>query len=637
MKNQNDFKIKLLEANMKRFINSKTYFFMMVCLVVGLLTIPAQAATEEEIEVSVVAGLNYLAGQQNANGSWNHWGGENVGVTGLAVLKFEDRAIDLGISPLDPSYEYSDVVAAGLAYLIANSHTQDITSDPEPAGNPDSDGDGIGIYLMTPGDFWHRIYYTGIGMMAIAASGDLSLEPMLQDMVDFMAWAQADPGCGLSRGGWRYNPDECSSDNSNSGYATLGLGFASASPPYGMELTIPQYVLDELSIWLNVIQYDNDGHPKDGGSHYDEWDAQNNDPWAINMLKTGNLLYELFLVGDAQDSPRVQEALGYIARRWYGTDDWCGVGEWQNNRQAMFTLMKGLEAYGIELIDLDLDSIPEHDWFEEVSTHLVTTQNPDGSWPSDCWGDDAISTAWALLTLEKAVPPSTMFVDLDIKPCSWPNPLNVKSKGVLPVAILGSEEFDVTEIDPATLLLEGVAPLRWSVEDVTGSATVDECNVTEDGPDGFDDLTVKFDMPEIVAALGEVNDGDELILTLTGNLLNELALEGDDCIVIRKKGNLKKAIALMDQNTPEDYNLSQNYPNPFNPTTSIRFSIPEKSFVTINVVNVLGEEVALLAKAYMDAGYYEITFNGSNLPSGIYIYRMQTEKATITRKLMLLK
>ena len=55
---------------------------------------------------------------------------------------------------------------------------------------------------------------------------------------------------------------------------------------------------------------------------------------------------------------------------------------------------------------------------------------------------------------------------IDIKPQSCPNPLNVKKKGVLPVAILGTADFDVNEVDPATVELEGVAPLRWDWEDV---------------------------------------------------------------------------------------------------------------------------------------------------------------------------
>jgi hypothetical protein len=134
-------------------------------------------------------------------------------------------------------------------------------------------------------------------------------------------------------------------------------------------------------------------------------------------------------------------------------------------------------------------------------------------------------------------------VPVDIKPESCPNPLNVKKNGVLPVAILGTEDFDVTEIDPGTIMLEGVAPLRWDWEDVATPfepfLEKEDCmeDCTTDGPDGWLDLTLKFDNQEIVAALGAVEDGECLVLTLTGNLLGGAPIVGEDEIIIIKKGN----------------------------------------------------------------------------------------------------
>ena len=139
-------------------------------------------------------------------------------------------------------------------------------------------------------------------------------------------------------------------------------------------------------------------------------------------------------------------------------------------------------------------------------------------------------------------------VPIDIKPESCPNPLNVKSKGVLPVAILGflfgTEVFDVTEIDPATIKLEGVTPLRWDLEDVATPFEpfngIEDCmtDCHELGPDGLMDLTLKFDIEEIVDALGEVDDGDCLVLTLTFYLFAgpEYDYIGKDVIIIIKKG-----------------------------------------------------------------------------------------------------
>jgi hypothetical protein len=134
-------------------------------------------------------------------------------------------------------------------------------------------------------------------------------------------------------------------------------------------------------------------------------------------------------------------------------------------------------------------------------------------------------------------------VALDIKPQSCPNPLGTNDKGVLPIAILGTGYFDVTMVDRATVQLEGVAPLRWALEDVStpyepflGREDIYDC--TEAGPDGFLDLVIKFDAQEMVAALGEVHDGDVLILQLTGYLKEEYGrtpIVGEDVVWIVDK------------------------------------------------------------------------------------------------------
>ncbi len=88
---------------------------------------------------------------------------------------------------------------------------------------------------------------------------------------------------------------------------------------------------------------------------------------------------------------------------------------------------------------------------------------------------------------------------------------------------------------------------------------------------------------------------------------------------------------------PEVYLLAQNYPNPFNPATSISFGIPEKSNVMLRVYNTIGEEVALIAAGVFEAGTYNFNFDASNLPSGNYIYVLQTDKTVISKKMTLLK
>jgi len=146
-------------------------------------------------------------------------------------------------------------------------------------------------------------------------------------------------------------------------------------------------------------------------------------------------------------------------------------------------------------------------------------------------------------TEEQIVP--TISVYVDIKPGSWPNPLQLRSRGVLPVAVCGTEEFDVTTIDPVTveLTLEslgvGVSPLRWSYEDVATPYEGDPCSGHDLEGDGYLDLTLKFKAQEVVTTLGldAFSDGEVVILMLTGNLMEEFngtPIQGQDCVRILK-------------------------------------------------------------------------------------------------------
>jgi hypothetical protein len=128
-----------------------------------------------------------------------------------------------------------------------------------------------------------------------------------------------------------------------------------------------------------------------------------------------------------------------------------------------------------------------------------------------------------------------MPVEIDIKPVSCPNPLNVDSKGILTVAILGSEDFEANTVDIASVRLEGVGAVRSSSEDVaTPVADGNECDCNVTGPDGLTDLVLKFETGEVVEAIGDVNEGDELALTLEGVLSDSgTMIEGTDCVVIR--------------------------------------------------------------------------------------------------------
>ena len=154
------------------------------------------------------------------------------------------------------------------------------------------------------------------------------------------------------------------------------------------------------------------------------------------------------------------------------------------------------------------------------------------------WGDDdngANSGSAYIFEVFKAEP--VIEVALDIKPHTCPNRLNINSNGLLTVAVLGTEDFDVYDIDPASVELNGVSATRSSYEDMLTSAPSCSCEGIV-GPDGFIDLVLKFRIQEILDTLGTVYDGDEFELSLTGFLddVSETSIEGTDCVLITVPG-----------------------------------------------------------------------------------------------------
>ena len=88
---------------------------------------------------------------------------------------------------------------------------------------------------------------------------------------------------------------------------------------------------------------------------------------------------------------------------------------------------------------------------------------------------------------------------------------------------------------------------------------------------------------------------------------------------------------------PQRYVLEQNYPNPFNPTTTIRYSLPQKANVSLIIYNTLGQRIAELVNGDIEAGYHEVQFDGRNLASGVYFYRLTAGSFVETRKLLLVR
>ena len=102
-------------------------------------------------------------------------------------------------------------------------------------------------------------------------------------------------------------------------------------------------------------------------------------------------------------------------------------------------------------------------------------------------------------------------------------------------------------------------------------------------------------------------------------------------------------VSVKDNNAiPTTYELSQNYPNPFNPTTAIKFQIPEKEKVVLEVYDILGEKVKTLIDEIKGPGFYQALWNGTNknsipVASGVYIYRIIAGKFIMSKKMVFLK
>ncbi|MGE5680162.1 MAG: T9SS type A sorting domain-containing protein [Bacillota bacterium] len=146
----------------------------------------------------------------------------------------------------------------------------------------------------------------------------------------------------------------------------------------------------------------------------------------------------------------------------------------------------------------------------------------------------------------------------------------------------------------------------------------------------------KFDLP-FVYLTNDVPDKCVLQVQIVGPtqgnnwhvgssfLIDDLSLSGTAATSVKTESNLT------------DYVLEQNYPNPFNPSTNISFTIPQNSFVSLKVYDVLGNIVSTLINEQKPAGSYRVSFSGSNLPSGLYIYELKAGSYSMMKKMMLVK
>ena len=652
-------------------------------LIVLLLAGTALGATEETKQLSIDNGLAWLASTQTVSGAEGYWPYANNGTlaaTASAALAF----IEEGYLPGDGSM-YDGVVTKALTYIF-NRATVDGRFGPEGTApnqrygedyNNDgvfNDGNNEAIYF-NPGDYRRNVYTTGlvspviyalgnalgkntvVGMGSAAISGKTYAQTM-QDMVDWFCFAQVEPSQGIFRGGWRYDANWGDADNSTAQWGSLPLLYAK---DWG--LGTPQYVFDELTLWVNYIQ-----NTSNGGSGY------TNPSQMISVSKTGGLLLELAAIGAPAGDSRVLAAVNFINSRWNTGPSGTWYGN-LNHPYAMWAVYKGLQVYGyMPLFDcgavdirigtgilaapggfnICFDASPSTsaagDWYSHYCDYLTAIQNANGSWSGYSYWVGALATGWYINILNAVEVPSGPYeVAFDIKPTSCPNPLNLKlfekpknsfsrKGGVLPVAILGTEDFDVHDIDVSSVMLEGIAPLRHDYEDVTAPYTGDmDCGCTTDGPDGYMDLTFKFSKALIAGAVAPAYDGNRIPLTITGLLNDGTEFEGVDCVLIRSSVDELPTLALSNEVV-----LGGATPNPFNPSTTIKYSLPSRGEVSIKVYNMKGMLVRTLVEGVVDAGDHNVIWNGrdaigSPVATGVYLYKIHTADTDIVKKMALIK
>jgi PKD repeat protein len=240
--------------------------------------------------------------------------------------------------------------------------------------------------------------------------------------------------------------------------------------------------------------------------------------------------------------------------------------------------------------------------------------------------DDGDSSCCDAEAVVDAPPPAQLI--FDAHPGSCPNPLNPKSRGQFPAALIGSPSLPVSQIDLQSLRLQqSIAPVKSAVEDVAASvAPTGACECVSSAPDGIPDLMLHFDTQAIVAALDPsvpLARGAQITLTLSGALLDGSAFVAQDCVVLvqafepppPKGGN----------STGRKYALAKAEPNPTNSSSEIRYSLESAAHVRVTIYDASGRVADRLVDANLGVGDHAASWDASSLPSGIYFYRLEVD------------
>jgi hypothetical protein len=390
---------------MRKF--KRIFTMLLAAGLLALMLTPAWAATEAQKAEAIKKGLAWMAANQLADGRWNYgeYGSGDVAATGAALTAFMEQKDKPGGWF---GQDYSTVVQKGYDYILANA--QNVTIGVQTAGNPDTNGNGIGVKFVLGGANSRDTYVTGLVMPALAVRGNLgdvitvgsqagrTYSAVIQDTVDYFAWGQNESG--TARGAWRYYANSGDSDNSTAQWPVVGMMYAQS---HGA--TIPQFVKNEMKYWIDYIQHSS------GGSGYDSPGSYTNES------KTGGLLVEMVFAGydgyTTGDTLGKQQALDFLDTRWQN-----GPNSWDGNfghPYAMWGIYKGLQStIGLgnttEITNLHapgvMDAGDTWNWWEDYTNYLVNSQNGDGSWGGYWYWGPVLATPWYINILNATeIPP----------------------------------------------------------------------------------------------------------------------------------------------------------------------------------------------------------------------------------------
>jgi len=392
---------------------------------VAVIKVFASPTKTIRVNNAIERGLIFLYKNQYPDGHWYDVSNYKAS-TGGALLCFEenghkpnnDQTVDI----------YSEFVRKGLNWLFSGASTMSISV--QTAGNPDTDGDGIGAFLDA------NTYANGISSLAVIGAHTLATEAKSDtirvgaltgetyydyavDMVDQWAFSQSE-GVPPSRGGWRYsvNTSTADQDNSTTQWATLDMEAAENS--WG--ISVPSFVKSELLYTLQATQNAN------GGFGYND-----NYGW-VNITKTAAAIGSYAFLGYTADSPAVANGINFINSQWSATggdqNNWAQP--FSGNTYGMYGVAKGMRLINHRTGN---QFIGTHDWYDEYVDHLLDDPTyrqysddissyyfgyfPKSSYAPTAYMGDPLNSALGVLILTRGVviqPPVAVVSSISSQP-----------------------------------------------------------------------------------------------------------------------------------------------------------------------------------------------------------------------------